>query len=357
MRQLLRKQLSHLYSGIHSRLYAAQQRQYKPIAIPDAGIHLGGRQQSRFEIRMSSAPKPAEIAVSLRDQHALQAVEPLAARKGVEQRATKLAALDGGIKKRARSVTGVYLGDQRIGILVLNNLRFIAAGRSDWNQITIRIAAREFHPDHYQDILVRNNRDHLRDLDHPYAAIFRPEPPARCQKPGQYRGDSFSRIFLPKVRELGNHNYRQPELPGFYGRSRHRNGNGALFERKPEERIGPECQRIIALAHDRKIGTAEHFDRSVALILMQIELHRLRETRKIGNHQNGLFLITPEIGQHALIRRKQKFERAAPKRLVLLPQRNQAFRPAQKRVRILLLRLNVDRFIVISRIDIYRKVE
>ena len=90
---------------------------------------------------------------------------------------------------------------------------------------------------------------------------------------------------------------------------------------------------------------------------MQIKLHGLRETRQVSDDQDDLVFIAAQIGQYPLIARQQKLERATSKRAVLLAQLDQTLGPVQQRIRILLLRFHVDRFVVVRRVDIHRQVE
>ena len=98
--------------------------------------------------------------------------------------------------------------------------------------------------------------------------------------------------------------------------------------------------------HERAAGEAR-----------QIELRRLREARKIRDDQDGLVFELAQERQHLRVIRMEKFERAAREGLEILPHRDHAAHPPEQRRQILLLVLDVDRFVVILGIDRDRQIE
>ena len=67
-------------------------------------------------------------------------------------------------------------------------------------------------------------------------------------------------------------------------------GFGAGLKFQPEKTVRSEGEAIRLALDGREIHVAEHFDRNHAFELRQIEIHRLREARKIGDAKN-LFIV------------------------------------------------------------------
>jgi len=77
----------------------------------------------------------------------------------------------------------------------------------------------------------------------------------------------------------------------------------------------------------------------------------LGEARQVRDHENGRALVPPEKGQDPPIRRRQRLEAAAAERGILLAQRDHPLGPPQERARVALLVFDVDRFVVVLRVD------
>src|SRR5947208_4398144 len=88
-----------------------------------------------------------------------------------------------------------------------------------------------------------------------------------------------------------------------------------------------------------------------------IQLHRLRETREIHHHNDGLLLEATKKCENLRVIGMEKFKRAARKRLKIFPHRNDPAHPPEQRREIFLLILNVDCFVVIFWINGNRQIE
>ncbi len=63
----------------------------------------------------------------------------------------------------------------------------------------------------------------------------------------------------------------------------------------------------------RKFRLAEELERTQSLVLGQVELGELGETRQVGYDQNGIAMILADECQNPRIGRTEKFGRTAPK--------------------------------------------
>ena len=126
---------------------------------------------------------------------------------------------------------------------------------------------------------------------------------------------------------------------------------------EPVKRMRAQRQEVRPVRHRRKLGRAEQLQRPHALILRQIQFDALREAREIRHYQHPLLFVAADERQHAAVLRVQELQAAAPHRAQLLAQRDHPLHPPQQRVRIVLLRLDVDRFVVVLGVDIHRQVE
>src|SRR5260370_570449 len=133
--------------------------------------------------------------------------------------------------------------------------------------------------------------------------------------------------------------------------------NPRTFQRKPVEVMRSELNHGRTVADRRKFRFAEELEWNQALIFGEVELGELCEARKVGDHQDRVATIFPDECQNAWIRWTEKFGRPAPKGWKALAQRNEALGPPQERCRILLLVLNVERFVVVFRVNDHRQDE
>src|SRR5579864_4209729 len=126
---------------------------------------------------------------------------------------------------------------------------------------------------------------------------------------------------------------------------------------KPLEGMRSQGKQIRLLCDGRKTVAAENFHRHSFTMPGQVQLHTLSKARKIGYYQDLFILKLAHKSQYLSIGRKQYLHFAAPKSKVLFALRNHALHPPQQRVRVVILRLYIKRFVVIFRINVYWKVK
>src|SRR6185437_15865992 len=102
---------------------------------------------------------------------------------------------------------------------------------------------------------------------------------------------------------------------------------------------------------------AEHFDEFEAREITKIELDWLHKTGKIRDHENALILVVPNESEHAPIFRREELQRATSKRFRSLALRQNAARPPEQGISVVLLRLHVYRFVLIFGIDDHRQMQ
>src|SRR3954471_22681761 len=110
-------------------------------------------------------------------------------------------------------------------------------------------------------------------------------------------------------------------------------------------------QKIRRVANWRKLRSAKQFHRRCSLERGQIQSSVLNKAGKICDNENYLVLIPPDEGEHAVVVGIQKFESPPPERLISLSHCNQTFHPPQHRVLIVLLRLDVECFVMRIGVD------
>ena len=116
-------------------------------------------------------------------------------------------------------------------------------------------------------------------------------------------------------------------------------------------------QEVRVVTDDRHLVAAEELDRHEALPLAEVELNRLQEPREVGDAQDFLGFVLADVSQHFPVLRTQQFERASAERAVPLAQRDEPLGPRIDGVRVALLCLDVDRFVVVLRICDHGQVE
>ncbi len=95
----------------------------------------------------------------------------------------------------------------------------------------------------------------------------------------------------------------------------------------------------------------------MATKLAQGKLDRLGRAREVGHAQDAVAVVLAQVGQDLAVARVEQAQRAAAERLVRLADRDHALHPVEKRRRIALLRLDVDRLVAVDRIHDRRQVE
>ena len=91
--------------------------------------------------------------------------------------------------------------------------------------------------------------------------------------------------------------------------------------------------------------------------MAEVQLDHLQESGEVGHAQNLLRLIPAHERQHLAVLGSQQLERPAAESTVALAQRDEAFHPRQRRVRVRRLRLDVDRLVVVLGVGDHRQVE
>ena len=118
-----------------------------------------------------------------------------------------------------------------------------------------------------------------------------------------------------------------------------------------------EREEVGVLADDGHLVAAEELDRDKALPLAEIQLDRLQEARQVGDAEDLLRLVAPDVCQHLAVFRTQQLERATPESAMPLAQGDQPLGPRIDRVRVSLLRLDVHRFVVVLGVSDHGQVK
>ena len=122
-------------------------------------------------------------------------------------------------------------------------------------------------------------------------------------------------------------------------------------------RMWTERDDVGRFADRRKIILAEHLHQRAPGEAGEIQLGGLREPRQVHDHEDRLLFMPAEKREHLVVFREEKLERAARERPEIFPHRDDAPRPPKQRGEVLLLVLDVDRFVVILGIDRDRQIE
>src|SRR3954471_5912913 len=96
----------------------------------------------------------------------------------------------------------------------------------------------------------------------------------------------------------------------------------------------------------------EYFYRRTVLEFRQVKFGGLHESRQVNDDQNLFVFELAHEGEHFVVAGVQELEATPAKRPKLLALSKHALHPPQQRVRIILLRLNVDCLVVILRVDV-----
>ena len=114
-------------------------------------------------------------------------------------------------------------------------------------------------------------------------------------------------------------------------------------------------ERVRRVAHRRQRAPAEELHRHRALPGGEIELGELHEAGEVGDDEDHLVLVAADEGQDARVVRPEQLQAPPPEGGVALAQRDQALGPPEQRSGAPLLRLHVDRLVVVVRIDDHRE--
>src|ERR1700720_1180031 len=123
------------------------------------------------------------------------------------------------------------------------------------------------------------------------------------------------------------------------------------LQNKPVMRVWSEREHIAGFLDRRKWIAAKNFDEPATAEARQIQFDRLREAGKIYDDEDRLIVGLAQKGEHFRVVRVKKFKSAARKGTVLFAHPNHPTHPPKERRQILLLIFDVDRFVVVFRID------
>ena len=129
------------------------------------------------------------------------------------------------------------------------------------------------------------------------------------------------------------------------------------LECKPVEVMRAERHEVRGVGDLRESLAAEQLDGRDAAQLVEVEPRDLHEPRQVRDHEHALAFVLADEREHVRVVAGDELDRAAPEQPVLLALRDEALGPPQQRLRVRLLRLDVDRFVVILGIDDRRQVE
>ena len=116
---------------------------------------------------------------------------------------------------------------------------------------------------------------------------------------------------------------------------------------EPVEIVRPHHHDVRLPSDARKDAAAEHLDRDGAGEPGQIELHHLRGSGEVADHEHRVASERPRERQHAMVVGLEEFDRPAAEDRGGTPNLDQAPRPVQERRRVPLLRLDIDGLIAV----------
>ncbi len=100
---------------------------------------------------------------------------------------------------------------------------------------------------------------------------------------------------------------------------------------------------------------AEQLHRFQPLVGGEIDLGAIDEARQVGRYENNFVLVAADKNQHPAVFRQKKLDAAFAEGAVTLAQQHEPLHPPEQRAGVLLLRLDVDRFIMVLGIDDHRQ--
>src|SRR5262245_46285029 len=101
----------------------------------------------------------------------------------------------------------------------------------------------------------------------------------------------------------------------------------------------------------------EQLDRDEAFIGREIELDVLGKSRQVGDNQHAVVFQLADKSQDLGVVGKEQFKRAATEGRMLMAKSHKPLNPPPKRLRIVSLRFDIDRFVHVFRVDDYRQVQ
>src|SRR5438552_6936284 len=100
-------------------------------------------------------------------------------------------------------------------------------------------------------------------------------------------------------------------------------------------------EEVGVVTDHRHLVAAEELDGDESLPLAEIQLDRLQEPRQVGDAEDLLRLIAPDVRQHLAVFRAEQLEGTAAESAMSLAQGDEPLGPRIDRVRVSLLRLDV----------------
>src|SRR5580692_8316023 len=126
---------------------------------------------------------------------------------------------------------------------------------------------------------------------------------------------------------------------------------------EPVERMRSQRQQVRILRNSGELRASKNLNRHGSLLGGQVQFHALREAREVGDDQQLLVFKLSNEGQHLAVAGIEKLEGAAPESLELLALLDQTLGEPEQGMRIVLLRFNVDGFVVVLGIDVDRQIQ
>ncbi len=136
-----------------------------------------------------------------------------------------------------------------------------------------------------------------------------------------------------------------------------RRGDDDLLQLEPVEAVGRQRQEVRLVADLRQLGLAEHLDGRQPRERLERNLDRLNGARQVGDAEDGVALVPPDVGQHLAVARADELEGAAAENRVPAAERKHALHPVEQGEGRSLLRLDVDRLVPVDRVHDHRSVE
>jgi len=126
---------------------------------------------------------------------------------------------------------------------------------------------------------------------------------------------------------------------------------------EPIEPIGSKRQVIVTFRYVPELRGSEQLPEDRPAVVVEIERDALGEPGQVRDHEDTLVLVAAQKGEHLGVLRVQELNPAATEHRMTVTKRDETAHPPQQRVRIAVLRLDVDRLVVVLGIDDDREIE
>src|SRR5262245_7847317 len=130
-----------------------------------------------------------------------------------------------------------------------------------------------------------------------------------------------------------------------------------VVEPEPVEAGRTQRQEVRLVAHGRKACLAEQLEGHGAPVTGEVETHRLRASREVGDDEDRLVTVRADEGEHALVERAQELDPAAAEGRTLLARGDEPPHGVQERGRRLHLRFDVDGLVAVDGVADHRAIE